>query len=63
MEKGKELAENLNELYFYCSNKVKAYLENKDEKLAEVSNIISDFLDAWKEIEEKIDQAQSVINF
>lgn len=51
MEKGKELAENLNELYFYCSNKVKAYLENKDEKkLAEVSDIISGLLDAWKEI-------------
>ena len=54
MEKGKELAENLNELYFYCSNKVKAYLENKDEKkLEEVSNIINGLLDAWKEIQEK----------
>ena len=52
MEKGKDIASNLLELYEYCSNTLREYLELKDpNKLKEVQTIISGLLDAWKEIE------------
>ena len=51
MNQGKDLAENLNDLYIYCSEKLKEYLEDKDEqKLIEVKDIISGLLEAWEEI-------------
>lgn len=51
MNQGKDLAENLNDLYIYCSEKLREYLEDKDEqKLVEVKDIISGLLEAWEEI-------------
>ncbi len=51
MDRGKDLAKNLNDLYAYCSEKLKEYLEDKDEqKIIEVKNIISGLLEAWEEI-------------
>ena len=36
----------------YCSNNLKEYLEDKNEKkISEVSNIISGLLEAWEEIQ------------
>ena len=53
MKKGKELAQNLGDLYAYCSEKLKEYLEKKDErKIVEVKNIISGLLEAWEEIKD-----------
>jgi len=53
MKKGKDLAKNLNDLYAYCSEKLKEYLEDKDErKIIEVKNIISGLLEAWEEIKD-----------
>ncbi len=55
MEKGKEIASNLLELYDYCSNTLREYLEHKDiQKLKEVEQIISGLLEAWKEIDNKV---------
>ena len=52
MEKGEDLAKNLEDLYVYCSNNLKEYLEDKNEKkILEVSNIISGLLEAWEEIQ------------
>jgi len=51
MDKGQDLAKNLQDLYIYCSNTLKEYLEDKNEKkIAEVRNIISGLLEAWEEI-------------
>jgi len=51
MKKGNELAQNLSDLYAYCSEKLKEYLEDKDErKIVEVKNIISGLAEAWEEI-------------
>lgn len=51
MDKGKDLAKNLEDLYDYCSNQLKEYLEDKNElKIVEVKNIISGLLEAWKDI-------------
>ena len=51
MNQGKDLAKNLNDLYIYCSEKLREYLEDKDEqKLVEVKDIISGLLEAWEEI-------------
>ncbi len=53
MKQGKDLAENLSNLYTYCSEKLKQYLEDKDEqKIVEVKNIISGLLEAWEEIKD-----------
>ena len=55
MEKGKEISRNLLELYDYCSNTLREYLEHKDiQKLKEVKQIISGLLEAWKEIDNKV---------
>ena len=52
MEKGEDLAKNLEDLYVYCSNNLKEYLEDKNEKkILEVRNIISGLLEAWEEIQ------------
>ena len=51
MERGKDLAENLYDLYFYCSNRLREYLEDKNEqKICEVKDIVSGLLEAWEEI-------------
>ena len=51
MNKGKDLAKNLDDLYIYCAEKLREYLEDKDEqKLFEVKGIISGLLEAWEEI-------------
>lgn len=51
MNKGKDLAKNLDDLYIYCAEKLREYLEDKDEqKLVEVKDIISGLLEAWEEI-------------
>ena len=52
-EKGKELANNLESLYGYCADKLREYLEDKnDQKIVEVRNIISGLLEAWEQIRE-----------
>ena len=53
MKQGKDLAKNLNDLYAYCSEKLKEYLEDKDErKIVEITNIITGLLEAWEEIKD-----------
>ena len=53
MKRGKELAQNLGDLYAYCSERLKEYLEDKDQrKIVEVKNIISGLLEAWEEIKD-----------
>ena len=51
MKAGKDLAENLSELYAYCSKQIKEYLEIKAKKLLEVKGIISGLLEAWDQID------------
>ena len=51
MKQGKDLAKNLSDLYAYCSEKLREYLDDKDyRKLVEVRDIISGLLEAWEEI-------------
>ena len=51
-EAGKDLAENLENLYVYCSSRLKEYLEDKNEqKILEVREIIYGLLEAWEEAE------------
>ena len=53
LEKGGQLADELNELYAYCEKSVKQYLEIKDAtKLEEVRSIISGIADSWAKIGE-----------
>ena len=53
LEKGKDLAKNLNDLYGYCADQLREYLEDKNEKkLIEVRTIIAGLLEAWEEIRE-----------
>ena len=53
LEKGGQLADELNELYAYCEKSVKQYLEIKDTtKLEEVRSIISGIADSWAKIGE-----------
>lgn len=53
-EAGKDLAENLENLYVYCSNRLREYLEDKNEqKIIEVREIISGLLEAWEGAENK----------
>ena len=53
MKQGKDLAKNLSDLYAYCSEKLREYIEDKDErKIVEVKNIISGLLEAWEEIKD-----------
>ena len=51
LDKGGQLANELNELYAYCEKSVKQYLEVKDAtKLEEVRSIISGIADSWAKI-------------
>jgi flagellar protein FliS len=53
MAKGGDLAQNLYDLYIYCSEKLREYLEDKNQqKIVEVKRIISGLSEAWKEIKE-----------
>ena len=53
LEKGGQLADELNELYAYCEKSVKQYLEIKDAtKLEEVRSIINGIADSWAKIGE-----------
>ena len=53
-EKGKGLAEQMNELYDYCLRSVREYLVEKDiKKLNEISTIVSGLSDSWKSIDPK----------
>ena len=52
MEKGGQMADDLNELYAYCEKTMKEYLESKNsEKLREVESIIGGIADSWSKIE------------
>ena len=51
LEKGGKLADELNELYDYCTRSVKQYLEIKNPtKLEEVRSIIRGIADSWAKI-------------
>ena len=51
MEKGGQMADELNELYAYCEKTVKEYLETKNlNKLKEVDAITSGIADSWAKI-------------
>ncbi len=53
-EKGKGLADQLNELYDYCLRTVKSYLTEKDEaKLKEVLSIVNQLSESWNSIKPK----------
>jgi len=53
LEKGGQLADELNELYAYCEKSIKQYLEIKDvTKLEDVRSIISGIADSWAKIGE-----------
>ena len=53
VKKGEDLAKNLEDLYGYCADKLREYLEDKNEqKIVEVKNIISGLLEAWEQIRE-----------
>ncbi len=53
LEKGGQLADELNELYAYCEKSIKQYLEIKEAtKLEEVKSIIGGIADSWAKIGE-----------
>ena len=53
-EKGKGLADQLNELYDYCLRTVKNYLTEKDvTKLKEVLSIVNQLSESWNSIKPK----------
>ena len=52
MEKGGQMADELNEIYAYCDKILREYLESKNSKtLEEVQSIISGIADSWAQIE------------
>ena len=52
MEKGGQMADELNEIYAYCDRILREYLESKNSKtLEEVQSIISGIADSWAQIE------------
>ena len=52
MDKGGQMADDLNELYAYCEKTMKEYLESKNsEKLREVESIIGGIADSWSKID------------
>ena len=52
MDKGGQMADDLNELYAYCEKTMKEYLESKNsEKLREVGSIIGGIADSWSKID------------
>ena len=51
LEKGGQLADELNELYAYCDRSVKQYLEIKDPtELEKVRSIVSGIAESWAKI-------------
>ena len=53
MEQGGDLAKNLDDLYVYCAEKLREYLEDKNEqKIVEVKGIISGLSESWNSIEQ-----------
>ena len=53
-KKGAKLAEQLNELYDYCTRSVKIYLTEKDvTRLKEVLTIVNGLSESWEAIEPK----------
>ena len=51
MDKGGQMADELNELYAYCEKTMKEYLESKNsEKLREIESIIGGIADSWSKI-------------
>ena len=51
MDKGGQMADELNEIYAYCEKTLKEYLESKNsEKLREVGSIIGGIADSWSKI-------------
>ena len=52
MEKGGQMADDLNEIYAYCDRILREYLESKNSKtLEEVQSIINGIADSWAQIE------------
>ena len=51
MDKGGQMADELNEIYAYCEKTLKEYLESKNpEKLREIESIIGGIADSWSKI-------------
>ncbi len=51
LEKGGQLADELNEIYAYCEKTLKEYLESKNsEKLREIESIIGGIAESWSKI-------------
>ena len=51
MDKGGQMADDLNELYAYCEKTLKEYLESKNsEKLREIESIIGGIAESWAKI-------------
>ena len=52
MDKGGQMADELNELYAYSEKTMKEYLESKNpEKLREIESIIGGIADSWSKID------------
>ena len=51
MDKGGQIADELNEIYAYCEKTLKEYLESKNsEKLREIESIIGGIAESWSKI-------------
>ena len=51
MDKGGQMADELNEIYAYCEKTLKEYLESKNsEKLREIESIIGGIAESWSKI-------------
>ena len=51
MDKGGQMADELNEIYAYCEKTLKEYLESKNsEKLREIESIIGGIAESWAKI-------------
>ena len=51
MDKGGQMANDLNEIYAYCEKTLKEYLESKNpEKLREIEAIIGGIAESWSKI-------------
>ena len=56
-EKGKELAQNLSELYDYCIRRLlKANIRNDVEGIVEVKGLMKEISDAWNLVPQLLDQ-------
>ena len=51
MDKGGQVADELNEIYAYCEKTLKEYLDSKNsEKLREIESIIGGIAESWSKI-------------